>query len=288
MTQRARRSTLLLVLTTLAATALLAAGLPRLRLSPGVPLPSLDQGGIFLDAPGLASPAYLPPSQVALVVLAIGAAALVLHALWRALRGVRLWSLLGTFLRGLLVFAAVALAVLVLLQLVRPGSAPIEIPPALPPAPAPRTPLGDPPSLVLWLTAGAFALASGLAAAWMLRPRKALDVREALALEAERARTAILAGADARGVILACYSRMSAALAEDQGIERPGPMTAREFGGLVGSLGVPRSPVMELTRLFESVRYGRQQPTRDEEGRAIACLDPIVEHCRRARPGGMR
>jgi hypothetical protein len=102
-------------------------------------------------------------------------------------------------------------------------------------------------------------------------------------LEAERARAALLAGDDARSVILACYARMSEALAEEQGIERPGSMTAREFGDLLGSLGVPRPPVRELTELFEAVRYGRRRPSAAEEARALACLEPIVEHCRTAR-----
>jgi hypothetical protein len=284
MSPRARRSTLLSLAAALAATSLVAAGLPRLRLSPGLPLPAVNEGGILLSGPGLPAPAQVPVSKAVVLVLAVGGALLVLYALWRLLRGVRPSSLVPMVLRGLLLIAAVCAAVLVLTLFTPPGFVAAPVPPLPPPALAPRAPLGDPPPLLLWLTAGGLVLASGLTAAWLLRPRPPQrDPLLLVGLEAERARAALLAGGDARSVILACYARMSAVLAEERRIERPGSMTAREFGDLLGSLGVPRPPVQELTRLFEAVRYGRQRPSGADVDRALACLDPIVEHCRSAR-----
>jgi hypothetical protein len=232
----------------------------------------------------------LAVNRTALLVLAAGAALLLLAVLWRALRGVRLRGLGPLLLRGAALLGAVCLAILVLGLFVRPGPVgELDLPPA-PPPPVARTPLGQPPSPVLWIAAGTLALASALAVGALLRPRRPerdpLLVR--LGLEAERARTALASGEDARGVILACYARMGAALAEGRGVERPASMTAREFGEELGEMGLPRSPVRELTALFEAVRYGRRAPTPAEEARAVACLDPIVEACRGPRPEGTR
>jgi hypothetical protein len=285
MPPRAHRSTILLLAAALAATSLLGVGLPRLRLSPGLPLPIVNgTGGPAVSAPGLPAPALLPVSTAVLLVLAVGASVLVLHALGRALRGVRLRSVAAALLRGLAVLGAVSLAVMGIVMLAPSGTvAPAPLPLPSPP-PAPRAPLGDPPPLLLWLTAGGLLLASALVARWLLRPRPPpRDPLGQVGDLAERARAALLAGDDARGVILACYARMSAVLAEEHGIERPGPMTAREFGDLLGSLGVPRPPVLELTQLFEAVRYGAHGASAAEEERALACLAPIVEHCQTAR-----
>jgi hypothetical protein len=150
-------------------------------------------------------------------------------------------------------------------------------------APSLRTPLGHPPALVVWLTVAGLTLCLGLAAAWLFRPapprRGALDL---LGLEAERARRDLLSGLDARGVILACYARMSTVLAEERGVLRPGSMTAREFEALLEELGLPGAPVRELTGLFELARYGGRGAAFDQQERAIECLGPILEACRDA------
>lgn len=284
MPPRDRRATLLLLLATLAAAVVLAMGLPALRLSPGLPLPEVTQGRIFVEAHGQAGPALVPVRWAVLAILGAGAGAVVLWASWRALRGARLLSLVPAALRAVLLVSAACAAVVAVLLLVPGERARLPEVPLPPPVAAPRSPLGAPPALVLWLTAAGLLAAAALAAAWILRSappasRRALDL---VAREAESARDALLAGDDARGVILACYARMSAALAEHLGIERARSTTAREFEELLGGLGVPRGPVHELTRLFEAVRYGGSGPTEVEGARALACLGPIVDHCRGA------
>jgi len=284
MSPRSQRTVLLLLLAALAATALLAAALPGLRLGPGMPLPAVEGGVVQLDAHALPAAGPLAAHRAILWVLAAGGAVVLLHALWRVLRGLRPSRALAVVLRGLLLVALVGLAVSALLFLGPSSGRPVPEIPSPPVAPAARSPLGTPPPLLLWLTAVGLLVAAALVAARMLRPparrQRTLDL---VGLEAERARAALLAGDDARGVIVACYARMSAALAEGRGIERPGSMTAREFGELLGSLGVPSPPVQELTRLFEVVRYGGSQPGAAEEARALACLGPIVTYCRGGR-----
>ncbi len=284
MSPRSQRTVLLFLLAALSATALLAAALPGLHLGPGLPLPAVEGGVVQLDARTLPSAGALPARTAVLWVLAAGGAVVLLDALRRGLRGVRLASALSLALRGLLLVAVVAAVAAALLFLGAPGG-PILPEPAPPPAvPAPRSPLGAPPPLLLWLTAAGLLLLTALVAGRLLRkPAQARRALDLVGLEAERARAALLAGEDPRGVIVACYARMSAALAEERGIERPGSMTAREFGELLGSLGVPGPPVQELTRLFEAVRYGDARPGPGEEAAAVACLGPIVEHCERCR-----
>jgi hypothetical protein len=283
MTRRARWTFLLLLSLAAAATGLLAMGLPRLRLEAGLPLPSLGEGGVALAGPALEGIGPLTVHRLVLWILGAGGALLVAWALWRAVRGADLLAILRAALQGLLAIAVVAGAAVALLVLaprtqVEPLAVPLPIP-----APSARTPLGHPPALVVWLTVAGLALALLLLAAWLLRPappaRRTLDL---VGLEAERARSGLLLGGDARGVILACYARMSAALAEERGVARPGSATAREFEAQLAGLGLPQGPVHELTELFERARYGGRQPAEGEGARALACLAPIVEACRAA------
>jgi hypothetical protein len=281
-----RRNAFSLVLVALAATALVALALPAVHLGPGLPLPSVAHGEFQLGSPdGVAAAPVLPVHRAVLVVLAAGLGLVLLLVLWRALRGAPRRIVLRWAGRGLLAVLGAAVALMLLALLARPGP-PIPVAlPAPPPPPAARTPLGPPPSPLLWIVAAGLVLAAALVTARLLRPcAPAADpLLLRLGLEAERAQAALAAGADARGVILACYARMTAALAEGRGIERPGPTTAREFVEQLGALGLPRAPVGELTALFEGVRYGRRAPTPAEEARAVACLGPIVAHCRAGR-----
>jgi len=257
--------------------------LPRLRFSPGLPLPSVNSDGALVGAPAESGLAGVAAGKGLIWMFVFGVALLLLHALWRSLRGVRLRALVPVVLRGLLLVLGVCMVV-GLLTFLRPSGRVAEPLPLREPPPAARAPLGEPPPVLIWITAAALVLVSLAVAAWLLRPRRPeRDPLLLVALEAERARAELLAGADPRSVILACYARMSAVLAEERGIERPRAMTAREFGDLLGSLGVPTGPVLELTRMFEAARYGAGRPGPADEVRALACLGPIVEHCHAAR-----
>lgn len=272
----------------LAADVLLALAMPGLRLAPGMPLPAVLHGTSLVTPEGDAVQATTVHGT-ALLVLGAGGALLLLGLLRQALRGVRPRELCAYLLRGALVAGGIALAVLLLGRLGRSGPPDgFELPG--PPTAELRTPLGRPPSPLVWVISGALVIAAALAVAWLLRPRRpgGDPVLARLGLEAERAREALAGGEDARGAILACYARMSAALAEGRGIERAPSLTAREFGERLGDLGLPRAPVRDLTTLFEAVRYGRGVPTAAEVARALGCLAPIVAACREPGAGGER
>jgi hypothetical protein len=277
-----RRIALLLLLVALAATALLALALPDLRLTAGAPLPALSDGAFRLPGAGGAAAQAVPAGRAALGLLAGGAGLLLLLAVAGALRGARLRGILALLLRGLLALGLVAGALLLAGVLIRPGAPPATDLAPPPPPPPVRAPLGPPPSPLIWLAAAGLVLASAAIAGWMLRAHHPAPAPRLgrIGLEAERARAALAAGEDARGVILGCYARMTAALAEERGISREAAVTAREFGAQLGALGFPPGPVRELTALFEAIRYGRRAPTPAEEARAVACLAPIVAHCR--------
>jgi hypothetical protein len=82
-------------------------------------------------------------------------------------------------------------------------------------------------------------------------------------------------GAGLRDVVLRCYHEMSVLLAERKKIHISQSMTAREFENNLITVGIQDTHVHRLTQLFESVRYGRNQPTATEESEAIACLEAI-------------
>jgi hypothetical protein len=279
---RPRSTALLALLAALAATVALALGLPRLVLGPGMPLPTVQGSGVIrVDLPLQGGSATIATGRAAAVLLIAGGSGLVLYALWRALRGARWRSTVPALVRGMLMVGALCAVVVGIVSLVPGGRvelAELQVPE---PAPAPRAPLGPVPRVITWLVAAGLLVGLGLVTARLVRAdqpeRDALGV---VGLEAERAWNALRSGEETRDAIARCYERMTTALAEEQGIERPGSMTAREFEELLGSLGLPRGPVRELTGLFEAVRYGGRASTADEAARAIACLGSIVASCR--------
>ncbi|MFN2237705.1 MAG: DUF4129 domain-containing protein [Anaerolineales bacterium] len=82
-------------------------------------------------------------------------------------------------------------------------------------------------------------------------------------------------------VIIRCYAEMSQTLANEKDIQRSEAMTTHEFEQDLLSKGFPARPVQQLTRLFEQVRYGHQQPSDNEKHVATQALTDIVIFCRR-------
>jgi hypothetical protein len=95
----------------------------------------------------------------------------------------------------------------------------------------------------------------------------------------EQARTAISAlkqGQPLANVVLRCYADMELTLRANRGIERHQTMTVREFEQQLVRLGLPAEAVGTLTRLFETVRYGRYAPRPEDQRAAIDSLTQIV------------
>lgn len=145
-----------------------------------------------------------------------------------------------------------------------------------------------PPSWVSSFTNVALGVAAcaALAGTFLLmrrRWRRPPDPLEKLAQEAQMAIAAIQGGADLRETIIRCYYEMSRVLRRERGIVREQAMTPREFERHLGDLGLPQTPIRDLTRLFEAVRYGAKIPDKTDEDRAISSLSAVAELCR-SRP----
>lgn len=131
-----------------------------------------------------------------------------------------------------------------------------------------------------WLVAAASALAAGLLLVglrWLQKRVFKPNPLKQLGQDAEDALASIRRGTDLRDAIQRCYFEMSQTLREEHSLQRNQAMTAREFERLLEESGLPRTQVMQLTRLFEGVRYGAKTPSEADERLAVSCLSSIVQ-----------
>ncbi len=143
----------------------------------------------------------------------------------------------------------------------------------------------NPPWWIAWAMAIGLALfvsAVLVTTAWLIwRSRlKPPDSLQQLAREAQGALDALKVGADLKDTVIRCYFEMNRVLSEERGVRRERAMTPREFEVRLGELGLPEQPVVELTRLFERVRYGTTVTGPREANEAVASLSAIVDACR--------
>ena len=270
----ARRAAVFLV-ASLTLTALIAAGLSRMRFQPGLPLPSFAHGEVSLSTPDQA-PVGMPMGRFAgiiiLIVIGVAFLALIVRALW-GVDGKRLLSGFWSLLWKLALGAAIVMAITSLL----PGSvarAP-QAPPPPPARPLATAPLGPVPPFLLWAAAVGVAAVVLVLAARLVLSRRPDD--RSWEREVVLARQALLDGGELRGVIIRCYARMAEVLKEERGIEREASMTTGEFEAMLEAKGLPREPVQALTRLFEAARYSPWEPAEGEERGAIRCLETILD-----------
>lgn len=93
----------------------------------------------------------------------------------------------------------------------------------------------------------------------------------AVARVAGEAADRIEADADADNEVFRAW----AAMTDHLDVDRPASSTPTEFALAAVDAGMADDDVRELTDLFESVRYGRAEATRDREERAVAALRRI-------------
>jgi hypothetical protein len=284
MTSRQRLGIFLFSGFTIVALVLLASGLNDLELLPGRPLPrgtraagDVDSflGGIpgsellhyaFMVVFGLA--VVLFPFALIYVIVSPDARKRVIRSL-----GLMMWFLaLYLLIRANPEFFQE-------LQL-QPGVAPFPDNAAVPGV---EFSASIPPWAVSLATIGlAILLAVGLVAiVWLIwrRSRRPASPLEQLAQEARQALVALEEGADVSDTVMRCYFEMSQILSQRRGISRSETMTPREFELELGGAGLPDGDVEQLTRLFESVRYGARIPDEQQERQAVACLTAIAEAC---------
>jgi hypothetical protein len=286
MTDRSRRQALLYLALAILGLGILAAGLSDLKFEAGLPIPG-SATQVLSEPVSPAGPVKNEASPLRLVqgVLGIGLVLLLFVFL------VALFKKASIKRIGL---SAAGLALLVLLLLLLPNitpSQPAGTPDALPTVAPPTqvysvAPIGDPPSTLFWLViAGLVLLAAGLGAWLLIMANRHSQKEDRLALEAEAAIQAIAAGDNIKNVIIRCYLQMEQAVKDDLGIERKEAVTPREFERHLIARGIPDAPVFQLTRLFETARYGQQVSDSQIEQDAIDCLSAIRSACQEGKGG---
>lgn len=143
----------------------------------------------------------------------------------------------------------------------------------------------EPPPTLTWLLSLLFLVGVlGLAyVIWRSRPRPAerpLSYQE-LSERAFAAIAELRQGQQLDDVILRCYQEMSETVARQQRLRRQDGATPREFARTLQRAGLPETAVIQLTALFEQVRYGGLMPGKREQLQAIDSLEAIVAACDR-------
>jgi hypothetical protein len=285
MTGSTQRRAIVLLGLAILLTMLVAATLQKVELQPGMPLPRLEQGQLVAvpieEAPfvSISAPRFL------LILTALVLTGAALYTAYQLFRGAD-WQLILYVLRYALIIST-TIGCLVFMIMLFPGSnidTTAEIPiPTMTSQPAVNSPLGSTPPALLWLVGIGLLIMTVLAAMWMFTPVRQAGPLDILGLEAEKARQALVSGADLKEVIINCYRQMSLTMKQEQGIEREEFMTTGEFETVMQSVGIPHEPIHLLTRLFEAVRYGHWQPNAVDEQQAIHCLEVIMVHSRNVR-----
>jgi len=153
----------------------------------------------------------------------------------------------------------------------------VEIPPAIF-TPPQQTPLLSYAITVLILLVTAFSLWR-LYLIWKkMHPSRPSSLDE-IAKIARASLKDLSAGGNSADVIMNCYMRMSDAVADKKNIYRGLSMTPAEFAINLERSGLPGDAVRNLTRIFESVRYGSHKAGPKETNEAVTCLTTILHYC---------
>jgi len=146
----------------------------------------------------------------------------------------------------------------------------------------------QPPQVATWITYVVSLVALWLALLMMFLAYRAWERHRARRLvtidDVARMTTASLAelagGRQWDHVIIELYARMNEAVWRERGLHRESSATPREFAVRLSRTGLPESSIVELTRLFEAVRYGGNVSNPGADQRAAACLDSILRACK--------
>ena len=261
---------------------LLIAGLNRLELLPGRPLPSLFQSAESAGPLDRPSASQAPDVSGLVVVIVAGTLA----------GGIAISLFFRDFRRRLLKLLITACVLLLMLWFVNPfarqpipSSEPSPAATAGPasggePSPPQAPPLRASNGLIVLAAIGTAALLTGIGfVAWRtarlrLAARLRPGVLDELAEEAGRAAQAIRAGDDPRDAVLRCYKEMCAILAREGNVHAIDTLTPREFAALLRDHGMGSAHADRLTWIFEEVRYG-SRPSTPLATEAIACLEAV-------------
>ena len=283
----------------LAALILLAAGMPNLELQTGgILMEPLQPTLIFLEEEeATGEPVFVNPFNLASLLALASLAFIALYSAYR-------WPEVRAALIVLVLLTGLILGMLYLYHTFGdpppPPEEEVERPTAVEEERISQELLDNPPDWLDPITAvvtGVLLVAGAVVAYFLWRrpwDRPDRGTLEMITAEAEAALDELRGGAAVRDVIFRCYLEMNQGLRRRLGLVREEGMTPREFEEELARAGLPSHAVQRLTRLFESVRYGRQSGTEADREEAVACLESIIDHARaqeerrRSRPEQVR
>jgi hypothetical protein len=258
---------------------ILAAGLSRLTLEPGLPLPEIKsgQGKIVIESRNI-NRIVFSINKVVLIFIIVLAAVVICIGLFKIIKRVEWKFVLTVLLSILLACIAVAGFLIVVLYLLPHSKENIVNETYIPIIKEPlKSPLGDPPVILLWI---AGIIPAGLFIFLIIRFFRSNSNKEDalfhIKLEAEKAMKELLRGYDLKGVITRCYKEMCNALEKEKNILREESMTVEEFRVRLEEAGAPEESIRELTVLFETARYGNTEPLPVDEQKAVRCFEAII------------
>lgn len=269
----------------LAALILLAAGMPDLELQTGgILMEPLSPTLVFLEEEETTGePVFVNPFNLGSLIALAALAFIALYAAYR-------WPQVRAALIVLLLFTGLILGMLYLYhnfgEPPEPADEDVQRPTAVEEERIPQELLDNPPDwldpittivTVVLLVAGVIVARFLWRRPWDRPEQRTLDV---ITAEAEAALDELRSGAAVRDVIFRCYLEMNQGLRQRMGLVRDDGMTPREFEEELARSGLPQHAVQRLTRLFESVRYGRQSGTDADRDEAVACLEAVIDHAR--------
>lgn len=289
MSQRQKRYVLVFSVIGIAAMLFLAAGLTGIELKPGQRFPSLGDLQTQVVSYGAASGEFLLTFiRLAYLLGLLLLPAMILYLLFSKEARKRFLKELSRILPLVIFFVLISW---IISNYVNRGrdipSVSVAQPGKLSAYPAPTATFT--PNTPEWLVLStSFVLAAILivlvgSIAWMLIRRRLAGESPVsrLVREAEETIDALQRGEDFKNSIFRCYYEMNRVVSQQRGIQRSQSVTPSEFIKTLTGYGLPRDPVIQLTRLFEEVRYGNSVPGKREELMAVDYLSAIVDACKR-------
>ncbi len=261
---------------------ILVLSLPQLRFLPGVPFSLETPPPVIASGTSILQPGDLISfiRGLAAVVILLLIAYIVVHLLSPEGRK----RLIADFIALVVVFLLVDLLATrppAPLQ-TTPAQQDLGQPPILPTNPV-ATFTANPPAWADWIAIAALSTLMTLLVVILFRLARRKPeptVLEQIAQQAEIALDRLREGGDGKNAIMRCYLKMNRVVSEERHIQREQAMTPQEFVHRLVAEGLPREPVVQLTQLFEQVRYGPAPAGRREEQMAVDCLTAIVSACR--------
>jgi hypothetical protein len=147
----------------------------------------------------------------------------------------------------------------------------------------------EPPDWMLYAIVTGVALLFAtliVAVIWYYRKRVIEDELARLGIEMRQTIDTIEEGGDLGSSILTAYRDMSRVVRQTQGVERTGATTPHEFIKVLVGKGLPEQAVLDITQLFEQVRYGGKLANTSDEQRALDSLRAIAAACEEPSHGG--